>query len=131
MSYDISLFDRGFLKRALATELGDWNGATPIADEVKETLISLAVAERFAPAPSNEDFSTFLRAQGVEPAREFEIDTPALLARLAIHSGQVAFTIPYSPRAQASIAFCARIAHQMASEWALGYYDPQEEVAEF
>ncbi len=131
MSYDLSLFDRCFLKRAIETNLGDWTGADPISEGVKVLVVSRALAEGFRPKPAEEGFAAFLKMQGVEAAREFEIDTPALLARLAIHSGQIAFTIPYSERAAASIEYCVRIAREIAAEHGLGYHDPQEGVADY
>lgn len=131
MSYDISLFDRAFLKRAIETSLGDWTGADAIADEVKDLLISRAVAQGFGPVPTNEELAAFVREQGAEPGREFEIDTPSFLAQLAVYPGQIAFTIPYSARAAASIELCARIARELAAKHGLGYHDPQEGVANF
>lgn len=131
MSYDISLFDRSFLKRAIETDLGDWTGAEPIAEGVKNLLVSRVIAEGFRLVSVNEDFAAFMRAQGLEPAPEFEIDTPTLLAQLTIHSGQIAFTIPYSARAAASIESCARIARELAAECGLGYHDPQDGVADY
>jgi hypothetical protein len=131
MSYSISLYDRNFLKRAIETGLGDWTGADPIPQEVIRIIIPLAAAEGFNPIPMNEEFAAFMREQGVEPGREFELETPTLLAKLTIHSGQIAFTIPYTPKAGKSIEVCARIARSVASECGLGYHDPQVGVADY
>lgn len=129
MSYDISLYDRNFLKRAIETHLGDWTGADPIPKEAVLFLITVAAAEGFKPVPLNEDFAAFVREQGAEPSQDYQLSTPELLAQLVIHAGEMAFTIPYGPRAEASIVLCAGIARRVASECGLGFYDPQEGAA--
>ncbi len=72
-----------------------------------------------------------MREQGVEPADEYAADTPAVLAQLSVFRGQLAFSVPSSPRAEASIELCARLARAVADEHNLGYYDPQEGVTDY
>ena len=88
------------------------------------------MGEGFEPISINEDFAAFIRQQGHEPGREFQLNTPLHLAQLTIFKGQIAFSIPYSQRAAASIEICARIARSVASECELGYYDPHEGVVD-
>ena len=128
MSYDINLFDRQFLQQAIESGLGDWTGAPPIPEDAVQALISLAVAEGFCFVPINPSFATFMDTQGVVPAREYEINTLTLLARMSIHLGQISFAIQYDPRAIASIDACTRIAQKVASEYGLGYHDPQADA---
>jgi hypothetical protein len=126
MSYDISLYDRAFLKRALDSNLGDWTRADPIPQDAKRAIIEAARSAGFVLVPLDAAFAAFVREQGSEPGQEFLLDNSSLLAQLTIHLGQVAFTIPYSPRAEASIAACRDLARRLASETGLAFYDPQE-----
>jgi hypothetical protein len=129
MSYDVSLFRRDFLKRALESNLGDWTGADPIPEPVIDSLISVAERESFVRAPVDDAFMAFSRQEGFEPGVEFMIDSPTLLAQLTVFPGQVCFSIPYGPRADASIDFCVHLAKRMAVEHNLGFHDPQEDEA--
>ena len=131
MSYDISLYDRGFLKRAIESNLGDWTDADPIEASAAERLIAIATDAGFRRVPSDPAFVEFCREQGVAPVEELLLETPEILAQLSLHRGQLAFTIPYSPLAQASIALCSMLARLVAQEHHLAFYDPQEGVAEY
>jgi hypothetical protein len=119
MSYDISLYDREFLKNALETGLGDWTNAPAIPREAAESLIALALSVGFI-----EDD---IRQHGSTPDREFTIDTATCLAQLNVFSGELAFSIPYSDRADESIGLCARLAKTVARVHKLGYNDPQSD----
>jgi hypothetical protein len=110
VSYDISLYVKSFLDRALATGLGDWRDADPIPDSAIEALVQAAKAEGFTSAG---------------PGNELELDTPKYLAQLGMHRGELAFTIPYSDRADASIQVCTRIAKAVAEQHGLALWDPQ------
>ncbi|MGC4093257.1 MAG: hypothetical protein QM756_36280 [Polyangiaceae bacterium] len=131
MSYDISLYARGFLKRAIEDKLGDWTDADPIPPAAVEDLVTLARASGFESVVAGPNFVEFCREQGVAPPDEFALDTPAFLAHLSLHSGQLAFSIPYSPRAEASIALCADLARTAANRHDLAFHDPQEGVADY
>ena len=131
MSYDIGLYDREFLKRAVEANLGDWTGADGISEEAVQLLITAAVAKGFKAVSLDEQFVAFLREQGAVPHREFELDTPSLLAQLTIHTGEIGFSIPFGPRAAESIDICSRIARNVASESGLGIYDAQVGAAEY
>lgn len=41
MSYDISLYSAGFLRRAIESNLGDWTGSDPIAPETLAYLVEM------------------------------------------------------------------------------------------
>jgi hypothetical protein len=126
MSYDVSLYHRDFLKRAIESNLGDWTGPDPIPDSVITSIVSTAEQQGFAREPADEDFVAFCRQDGFEPGIEFTADTPTLLAQLSIFPGQVAFSIPYGDRATASVDFCVRFARYLAMTHDLGFHDPQE-----
>jgi hypothetical protein len=129
MSYDISLYVKTFLEHALATGAGDWTNADPIPEPAAKSLIDAATAEGFQPKPPDPAFVEFLREQGVSPAAEFELDTQTYLAHLSVHRGELAFTIPYSDRAEASIQLCSRLARAVAARHGLGFWDPQDDQA--
>jgi hypothetical protein len=125
MSYDITLYRRDFLKRAIEDNLGDWTGADPIPVEVMHALLISVEAAGFVRGPTDAAFADFARQEGFAPGAEFVLDTPALLAQLTIFPGEVAFSIPYGPRSDASVDFCIQTARRVAAERALGFYDPQ------
>jgi hypothetical protein len=130
MSYDISLYVRSFLRRAVDTELDDWTGADPIPDETILVVVSHVEAAGFVEVPVDEAFAAFAREQGSLPGREFRLETPELLAELTIRRGEIAFAIPASPRSEASIDLCSRVAREAAARCGLGFHDPQAGIAD-
>jgi hypothetical protein len=125
MSYDIALYRRDFLKRAIEQKLGDWTGADPISEGATRALVASAEAAGFIRNPTNEAFAEFAKQNGVPPCVEFNLDTPTRRAQLMVFPGQLAFSIPYGPRAKASVGFCIQIAKRVAIDQALGFHDPQ------
>lgn len=126
MSYDITLYRRDFLKRAIEANLGDWSGADPIPDDAMRALIAAVEAAGFIRSPVDPGFTDFAKQEGFDPGMEFNLDTPTLLAQLTVFPGEVAFSIPYSdPRTHASVDFCNQIARRLAAEHELGFNDPQ------
>jgi hypothetical protein len=126
MSYDVSLYRRDFLKRAIESNLGDWTSADPIPASIIESIVSIAEQQGFAREPVDDAFVAFCREKGFNPALEFTTDTPNLLAKLSIFPGQIAFSIPYGDRATTSVDFCVRFARYLATTLDLGFHDPQE-----
>lgn len=126
MSYDITLYRRDFLKRAIETNLGDWTGADPIPDDAIQALIAAVEAAGFIRSQVDQGFTDFAKQEGFDPGIEFNLDTQTLLAQLTVFPGEVAFSIPYSgPRTEASVDFCGQIARRLAAEHELGFNDPQ------
>jgi hypothetical protein len=124
MSYDIGLYDRAFLRRALTSGLGDWRNADPIPETAARALVVAAEAAGFKPI-GDPGHLAFLREQGKQPV-DFIIDTGEYLAKLNIHRGELAFTIPYgSGRTRATIALCTSIGKAVAAEQGLAFRDPQ------
>jgi len=115
MSYDISLYDKAFLHRALSTGLGDWTNADPIPEAAAAALIEAAQAVGFQPDG---------------PATSFTLDTNGYLAQLSIHRGELAFTIPYSERGEATIALCTQIGKDVAATHGPAFWDPQADDSE-
>ena len=125
MSYDIAVYERAFLLRALAENLGDWTGAPRLPQEALERVVELASEAGFEAVPIDPAFREFSREQGLEPGQEFNLDTTSHLAQLTVFPAEIAFTVPYAPRGAASITLCSSIARTVAREHSLGYYDPQ------
>jgi hypothetical protein len=109
MSYDIFLYQKRFLKRALEEGLGDWTGADPIPAE-KLRLIR----ER-------------LKGKGyvTEDGEEFEHANSTWGLQVSFFPGEVAFAIPYWDDAAAAIEAARAEAMELARELDLGFYDPQ------
>jgi hypothetical protein len=129
MSYDISLYDRAFLRRALEEGLGDWTIADEIPPATRDGVVARAKEAGFQPGPPPDpSFVEFMRARGLEPSVEYVLDTPEAFAQLSIHDNQIAFTIPYSDRATAAIELCTRVGRAAAAELGLGLHDPQEGI---
>jgi len=126
VSYDITLYRREFLKRAIENNLGDWTGADPIPDAVMKLVIGSFQAAGFVSQPVDESFADFLRQEGVVPGEEFVLDTSTVLARMTVFPGQIAFSIPHGERSNTSVDFCVQLASQAAEQHSLGFYDPQE-----
>ena len=113
MSYDISLYKKSFLKKALEENLGDWTSADPVDEKVIKSII--------------EKLSSlgFIEEEGVAIGREFTMDNDMILAQAISFNNSVSFMIPYSPKAEKSIEFCSMIAREIATEYSLGFHDPQ------
>ena len=121
MSYDVGLYRRDFLKRAIESELDDWLGADPIPEQTIEAAIEAAKAEGFVQATLKQP-----SVPGPLTCRaELMKKTPTLLAQMHVFAGQIGFTIPYGPLARDSVAFCTRFAKQLARTHGLGYRDGQ------
>ena len=125
MSYDLQLYRRDFLRRALAENLGDWTSAPPIPHSARERLVAFAEAAGFARFPPDPEFAAYSEGQGHPLGDECTLDSPTVLAQLVVFSGEATFSIPYSDRANASIALCLDLARQVAKEHSLGFDDPQ------
>jgi hypothetical protein len=126
MSYDISLYDRVFLRRALESGLGDWTGADPIPPAAVEALVRLALEAGFRRVEPDPSWVSYLAKRGRTPAQALRLDTPELLAELNLHPGQLAFSVPYSDCAAPSVALCLQLARAVAEAHDLALYDPQE-----
>lgn len=125
MSYDIGLYRRDFLKRAIETQLDDWLGADPIPEEAIQAAVEAAKADGFVEATLRQPAGAAGTMGPLRCRAELMKKTPTLLAQMHVFAGQIAFTIPYGPLARESVAFCTRLAKQIAETHGLGYRDPQ------
>jgi|tagenome__1003787_1003787.scaffolds.fasta_scaffold20293335_2 hypothetical protein len=109
MSYDIFLYEKRFLRRALEEDLGDWRSADPISDD-KLRLIR----ER-------------LKSRGyiTQNESEFEFPNSRWGLQVSVFKGEVAFGIPYWDDVDAAIETARADAMELAKLTELGFYDPQ------
>ena len=127
MSYDISLYRRDFLKRAMESGLGDWTDADPIPDDTIPALIAAIEAAGFVRFAGHKPYSK----EGWGPWIEFTLDTPTMVAQVTVFPGEIGFNIPYGDLAGPSIEFCIQMASRLAIEHGLGFYDPQIPEAKY
>ena len=109
MSYDLYLYEKPFLKRALEENLGDWTEADPIPEET-----SRRIRER-------------LRAKGylTDDGNEFNHPNEAWGIQVCCYRGEVGFSIAYGDEAADAVEAGRAEALEMARETGLGFYDPQ------
>lgn len=109
MSYDIYLYEKRFLQRALDEDLGDWRNAEPISDD-KLRLIR----ER-------------LKSKGYTTHDDNEVEFPNSEwgLQVSIFTGEVTFGIPFWDDADAAIEKARMDALELANATELGFYDPQ------
>ncbi len=125
MSYDINLYDRNFLERALTRQLGDWRGAPALDDGVARDIALEATRLGFQRVAQDPRFAAFAAAQGHAVADEYTLDSTDVLAQLMVFRNSVTFSIPSSNRALQSISWCHQTARAMAAKHGLGLYESQ------
>jgi hypothetical protein len=109
MSYDIYLYDRQFLKRALDEDLDDWSDAAPIS-KARLDLIRARLQAKGYIDQDNDEYAHPNEKWGTQ---------------VCIYSGEIAFDIPYWNDADAAIEAASADALELAQLAELGYYDPQ------
>ena len=109
MSYDIGLYDKQFLKRALDESLGDWTCADPFPNDKLRV-----VRER-------------LKAMGYRTLNgiEFEHSNATWGLQVSIFAGEISFCVPYWDDAKAAVGVARADALELAKDADLGFYDPQ------
>jgi len=125
MSYDISLYDREFLKDALATSLGDWTSAPALSPSALASVERSLQDAGFQAVDHPAGFAEFLVSQGVEPSRDYRLEREGLLVTAQVFSSSVVFSMPASQKPYESVAYARHLARDVAFGNQLGYYDPQ------
>lgn len=113
MSYDISLFEPQFLRRALAEDLGDWTDATPLQEAALQ-----AVRDRLR----NEKFVMETDHSGCQ---EWVHPKAAWGLQVALFNNQIAYSIPYWDDWENAAMYAQQEAKTLAAATGLGYYDAQ------
>lgn len=114
MSYDIGLYDRAFLKKAIDENLGDYRIAPPFPPEVlsaiKERLINMGYL-----VESDGDHCT-----------EYIHSNNAWGLQVTLFRTEIAFSIPYWDDADSAVAHAKADARNLADEFCLGLTDQQD-----
>ena len=119
MSYDIGLYQKSFLKKAVEEDLGDWTKADAIELAVREAIKDSLLKDGFI----LENDST-LSAELIHPNEKWGL-------QVCIFKGEVSLSIPYWDDAENAVEEAKRIARIIAREFNLGYYDQQDGTAEY
>ncbi len=114
MSYDITLYDKGFLKRALAEGLGDWTNADPIPQQSLIGIRTRLLTKGYRPEADTADCQEYSHARS-----EWGL-------QVSVFPNQVAFAISYGKDADAAIDAALADAKELAQETDLAVYDLQE-----
>ena len=109
MSYDIYLYEKEFLDRALAEDLGDWTGADPIPAEKLQLIRDRLTSKGYV----------------TEDGREFGHPNSKWGLQVALFSGEVSFSIPYWDDVATAVEAARADAMELATIANLGFYDPQ------
>ena len=114
MSYDIYLYEKEFLIRAIKENLGDWTNADPIPEDALTAI--------------NYDLITkgYRLSSGSSTGKEYIHPNSKWGLQVSVFAGEIAFSIPYWDDADAAIATAVKHAKEMAKSAGLAYYDPQE-----
>jgi hypothetical protein len=118
MSYDIYLYDKQFLCRAIEQDLGDWTNANPIGDEALNEIRSRVAAKGY-----------LLESDGAA-CQEYIHPNEKWAIQVSIFKGEVSFSIPYWDNADSAISAARADAKELATATGLGFYDPQVGEAE-
>lgn len=108
MSYDIGLYDKHFLQRALRENLGDWRDADAIPPEILQSVRERLAAKGYVKTGQNE----------------FEDANTGWGLQVNLFNGEISFTLPYWDDADSAIA----IARTDALELALNQANPVSRI---
>jgi hypothetical protein len=118
MSYDIYLYCKDFLARALEQNLGDWSNADPI-DEKSLAIVRKQLAEKgYSLEIEEDDCQEYLH-----PNEDWTI-------QVQVFSSEIAFNVPYGDEFEEAIAAALSDAQDLAEAAGLGLHDPQTCEAE-
>ena len=116
MSYEISLYDRGFLDRALREQLGDWTIADPILQPSRD------VAESFL---LDRGYTAF-RYPWQTNGQTYQHPELKQLLEVTIFDGCISFAIQNSETALDDIKIAVATAVQLGRLIDLAVFDPQD-----
>ena len=116
MSYEISLYRRDFLDRAISEQLGDWTNAEPLSEESRELAVKFLQRRGYTEQnyPWQSNCQTY---QHPEFKEQVEV---------TIFDGCISFAIQYSDRAVEAVNLSIESAKELGSLIDLAVYDPQD-----
>lgn len=135
MSYDISLYEKDFYKRAISQSRGDWTNAPALPQAVLKAIRSDAVRLGFQ--TDSPDFydgeALLLEGSGDEDDDyddEYGDDDDDVhfdpVAMLTLSTNHVSLTIPYGDEAEDTVDRCLKMARTWADTHGLALHDPQD-----
>ena len=114
MSYDIGLYDKAFLRRAIEEDLGDYTVAprlpSAVIASIRDRLLSLGYT---------------IESEGVN-CTEFIHPNDSWALQVAVFKTEIAFSVPYWDDAENAIAKAKSHARLLAQEFDLGLTDQQD-----
>ncbi len=110
MSYDIELYEKNFLKKALEENMGDWTKADPITSSIIKEIKSYLISNNY---------------QDTQDGFEKTINNCPI--QVSIFDNSIAFNIPYCENCEDSISIAIEDAKTLAKKYNLGLYDPQND----
>jgi hypothetical protein len=116
MSYEISLYRRDFLDRAIREQLGDWTNAGSLS-EVSRELAKAFLQQRGYTEQNYPWQSNCQTYQHPEFKEQVEV---------TIFNGCISFAIQYSERANEAVTLSIESAKELGSLIDLAVYDPQD-----
>jgi hypothetical protein len=119
MSYDIGLYKRTFLKKAVEQNLGDWTNADPLEPHVIESVKTKLITLGFI-----LDCQSDLSTEFIHPNEQWGV-------QVSLSSGEISFSAPYWDHVDSAVEEATRIAKEIANEFDLGFHDPQIGTEEF
>jgi len=117
MSYDIALYDKIFLKRAIKEKLGDWTGSDPIPESTLHNIREALIKSGYTLEFEGDDY------------QEYEKKMSGCPVEVSVFKNEIAYTIPYWENAEEAVAAAIIEAKNLAKMNDLGYFDGQEDEA--
>lgn len=114
MSYDIGLYDKQFLKKAIAEDLGDMTIAPQFSAAQLAAIKERVVAWGYSVESDGAGCTEF-----IHPTESWGL-------QVSVFKTEVSFSVPYWKDAQAAIAQAKSDARRLAQEFDLGLTDPQD-----
>ena len=114
MSYDIDLYDRQFLRRAIEQQLGDWTGADPLPSRTTDAAVAWLLARGYV-----------TESEHTRLGHSFVHSNASWGVQAGVFRNCIAFTVPYWDDAAAAITAVKTDAIELAEFTHLAVHDPQ------
>lgn len=116
MSYEISLYHREFLDRAIRDQLGDWTGADSIPETSRELATNFLLERGYTQQryPWQTDCQTYQH-----PVLKEQLE-------VTVFDGCISFAIQFSANALDTVRIATETAIELGRLVGLAVYDPQD-----
>lgn len=113
MSYDIGLYDRAFLRKAIDEDLGDYRVAPPFSPDMIAEIKSRLLNMGYLIEADNDHCTEYIHPNG------------AWGLQVTVFKTEITFSVPYWDDADAAVAHAKADARRLADEFCLGLTDQQ------